>query len=151
MSDRETRAARDLSHLPVDQLLLPPRGRGRSSRSPSPAAATSHNPGVYFFPAHRAERSTEQDVEDSWADADEGNTMVNNQHIPADTPSDELRRMAEAARQQATELQQTNDRITKALETATAAAAAATAAINAIRDSGNLPNLASSLPSQTRR
>ncbi len=143
MSDRETRAARDLTHLPVDQLLLPPRGRGRSSRSPSPAAATSHIPGAHFFPAHRAERSTEQEVEDSWADADEGSTMVNNQHIPADTTPDELRRMAEAARQQAAELQQTNDRITKALETATAAAAAATAAINAIRDSGNLPNLAS--------
>ena len=77
--------------------------------------------------------------------------MVNSQPIPEDASPAEVRKMAEAARQEAVALQQQNDRITKALETATAAAAAATAAINAIRDSGTLTNRANSIPSQARR
>ena len=151
MSGRETRAARDLTHLSVDQVLLLPRGRGHGSRSPSPAAGRSQNPGACFFPPQRAETAPEQDVEDSWADADEEVTMVNSQPIPEDASPAEVRKMAEAARQEAVALQQQNDRITKALETATAAAAAATAAINAIRDSGTLTNRANSIPSQARR
>ena len=123
MSGRETRAVRNLTHLSVEQLLLP-RGRGRGSRSPSPAAGRPHSPGTRFFPTHQAETSPEHDLEDSWADADEEATMVNNEPIPAEASPAEVRRLAEAARQEAAILQQQNDRITKALETATAAAAA---------------------------
>ena len=77
--------------------------------------------------------------------------MTNNQPIPAEATPAEVRRIAEESRQRAADLQLQNDRITKALETATAAAAAATAAIHAIRESGSLTNNASSLPSQPRR
>ena len=115
MSARETRAARDLTHLSVEQLSLRPRGRGHGSRSPSPAAGPSQNPGARFFPPQLSETSREQDLEDSWADAEEEDNMTNNQPIPAEATPAEVRRIAEESRQRAADLQLQNDRITKIL------------------------------------
>ena len=46
-SNRETRASQDLSGVPIGQLSVPTRGRGRGSRSPSPAARVGNST---FFP-----------------------------------------------------------------------------------------------------
>ena len=112
MSGRETRASCDLTHLSVAQLVSQPRGRGRGSRSPSPARLS----GPQFFPPTAAQELDEE----AFADAEDIDTprMAT---IPAEATADELRRIAEQAYQENTELRRQQDRITSALEAATAA------------------------------
>ena len=119
MSGRDTRASRDLTHLSVAQLANQPRGRGRGSRSPSPALFT----GPSFFPT-----TTDDDWEETFADANEGINMPN---IPADASPEEIRRIAEAAQEESRIMRTQQDRITAALEAATAALQALTLANNA--------------------
>ena len=115
MSNRETRSSRDLTHLSVDQISgFRGVGRGLRSRSPSPA----FHSGAQFFPP-TAGRLQEEDFEEAFADAEDNNAP--DMAIPADTPADELRRMAEEARQENGILRNQQDRLTTALEAATAA------------------------------
>ena len=132
MSDRQTRAQQDLTHLSVAQLLNQPRGRGRGSRSPSPAP---HPPGAVFFPQSAAHPQPE-DAEEVFADAESGN-QASNMPIPADATADEIRRIAEQALQESRSMRVDQDRLTAAVEQATAAAAAATAALQALALSVN--------------
>ena len=127
MSSRDTRASRDLSHLSVEQLLAPSRGRGRGSRSPSPLAL----PGAKFFTPAFAHQQ-EEEPEDSFADAEEVGTMPFNDHIPPDATPEEIRRIADQARQENEILRRNQDRITAALEAASQAASSATAALQAL-------------------
>ena len=132
MSDRQTRAQQDLTHLSVAQLLNQPRGRGRGSRSPSPAP---HPPGAVFFPQSAAHPQPE-DAEEVFADAESGN-QASNMPIPADATADEIRRIAEQALQESRNMRANQDRMTAAVEQATAAAAAATAALQSLALSVN--------------
>ena len=144
MSGRDTRASRDLTHLSVEQLI-PSRGRGsRGSRSPSPLATPRAN----FFPPAFAQQQ-EQEPEDSFADAEEDEMPFNDQ-IPPDAGPEELRRIAEQARQENLTMQQNQAQLTAALEAATAAlqalagnnnAGAATTATNPKRKRPELPPL----------
>ena len=127
MSSRDTRASRDLSHLSVEQLLAPSRGRGRGSRSPSPLAL----PGAKFFTPAFAHQQ-EEEPEDSFADAEEVGTMPFNDHIPPEATPEEIRRIADQARQENEILRRNQDRITAALEAASQAASSATAALQAL-------------------
>ena len=124
MSGRETRASRDLTHLSVAQVLNQPRGRGRGSRSPSPALLS----GPAFFPTAAATAS-EEDSDEAFADAIEEGTMAN---IPEDATPEQIRRIAEEAQQESRNLRSQQDRMTAALEAATQAAANATAALQAL-------------------
>ena len=109
--------------MTVEQLIPQPRGRGRgASRSPSPLP----HPGATFFPASTTQPSEE---EEAFTDADE---TINMEPIPADASPDEIRRIAEAARQESQAMRSNQDRMTAALEAATQAAAAATAALQAL-------------------
>ena len=127
MSNRQTRAQQDLTHLSVAQLLNQPRGRGRGSRSPSPAPQPA---GALFFPQSAA-RPQPEDAEEVFADAE------SNMPIPADATADEIRRIAEQALQESRSMRVDQDRLTAAVEQATAAAAAATAALQALALSVN--------------
>ena len=95
MSARPTRASRDLTHLMVQQLLSP-RGRGRGSRSPSPAA---HVGASAFFPA--AMRGETANDTDNFVDAEsESSNFSNNADvgtmatIPTDATVEQLRAIA---------------------------------------------------------
>ena len=127
MSGRSTRTAQDLTHLSVQQVIQHGSGRGRGSRSPSPSA----NPGsgARFFPQHL---QSEEEDDDTWADAGDDEENMENQTIPADAPIEEVRRIAEQSRQAAQVMLIQQDRMTAALEAATQAAASATAALQAL-------------------
>ena len=112
MSGRETRASCDLTHLSVAQLVNQPRGRGRGSRSPSPATVS----GPQFFPPAAAEDVDAEAFEDA---EDPDNPKM--APISAEASADELRRIAEQAQQENIELRRQQERITTALEAATAA------------------------------
>ena len=112
MSDRQTRAANNFTHLSIEQILRHGSGRGRNSRSPSPAA----RPGGTFFPHPRPE----------------GGKMMDGQPIPADASLEEVRRIAEQARHETQTMRNQQERMTAALEAATQAAASATAALQAL-------------------
>ena len=136
MSGRETRGSRDLTHLSLDQIVTRGRGRGSpfASRSPSPSA----HPGTAtaFFPRRATALHPTEGDDDSWADADDHNTM-GDQTIPADASPEEVRRIAEQARQEARTMRAQQDRMTTALENATQIAAAATAALQALSMANN--------------
>ena len=127
MSGRDTRASCNLSHLSVAQLINQPRGRGRGSRSPSPAPSV----GTSFFPTRSISApaddltATGDDWDEIFTDANEGDNMSN---IPADATPEEIRRIAEAAQEESRTLRTQQDRITAALEAATAALQALTLA-----------------------
>ena len=132
MSDRETRASQDLTHLSVEQVLSLPRGfgRGRDSRSPSPSV----RPGANFFPPAFAQH--QEDTDEPFVDA-EGEARMpitdpTTDAIPEDADPAEVRRIAEQARQQNQAMLVNQERITRALEQATQAAAAAAAALQAL-------------------
>ena len=115
MSERQTRSSHDLTHLSVDQVTgFRGVGRGQRSRSPSPALHS----GAQFFPP-AAGRLQEEDFEEAFADAEDNDTS--NMAIPPDASPDELRRIAEEARQENGVLRSQQDRLTTALEAATAA------------------------------
>ena len=130
MSGHDTRASRHLTHLSVAQssVLNQPRGRGQRSRSASPAPLS----GPAFFPSTAA-TATEDDWEEDFADADEGNMPG----IPADATPEEIRRMAEIAQEESRTMRNQQDRLTAALEMATQAASAAAAALQALALSNN--------------
>ena len=115
MSFRDTRSSRDLTHLSVDQIAgRRGVGRGIGSRSPSP---TPHLGAKFFTPA--TAELQEEDRDEAFADAEDNSTTMG--PIPADTPADELRRIAEQAQHENGVLKSQQDRLTTALEAATAA------------------------------
>ena len=128
MTDRQTRSRRDLSHLSVQQIEGL-RGIGRSnwgSRSPSPSY---HTEGTFRFPG-----TTPASAENS---SNLSAAMGSHEtEIPEDASAQQIRMIAEAARNENRDLRATQDRITKALETATAAAASAAAALQALATAG---------------
>ena len=134
MSDRSTRTARDLTHLSVQQIIHHGSGRGRGSRSPSPSAQPGA--GARFFTQHR---QSEEEDDDTWADAgdDTDYDKMIDQPIPADATMEEVRRIAEQARQETQTMRSQQERITAALEAATQAAASATAALQALSLANN--------------
>ena len=141
MSDRQTRASSNISHLSVQQLGLGGRGRGSRSRTPSP------NPsgGAFFFPPS-ATIHQQQDAGEVFADAESGDRMTNDLPIPADATPDQIRQMAEQARQENIEMRANQTRITAALEAATAALQALTTGNNA-----QAGNASSTQPSRRKR
>ena len=146
MSDRQTRASSNISHLSVQQVGLGGRGRGSRSRTPSPNPAG----GAIFFPpsvAHLQQEDTEV-----FADAENGDQR-SNMAIPADATADEIRQIAEQALQETRSMRANQDRMTVAVEQATAAAAAATAALQALSlgMGGQAAAPAQATPMQTHR
>ena len=132
MSGRPTRTSQDLTHLSVQQIIKHGSGRGRGSRSPSPSAQPGS--GARFFPQHL---QSEEEDDDTWADAGDNEDNMEHQPIPADAPIEEVRRIAEQARHAAQVMQNQQDKMTAALEAATQAAASATAALQALALANN--------------
>ena len=98
MNSRSTRASEDLSSLTVQQIVAS-RGFGRGSRSPSPAPTAYRE----FFP-------------------DNNNPYImGDQEIPEEATPAEVRQMALQARLDAQRARDQADRLTSALEAATAA------------------------------
>ena len=149
MSGRETRGSHNLTHLSLDQIVTRGRGRGSpfASRSPSPSA----HPGAAtaFFPRRPSALHPAEGDDDSWADADDRINTMGDENIPADASLDEVRRIAEQARQDARTMRAQQDRMTIALENATQIAAAATAALQAISLANNAG--AAPVPSVSKR
>ena len=107
MNSRSTRASEDLSNLTVQQIAAS-RGRGRGSRSPSPAPTAQRE----FFPDNNNPYIN--------GEAHSLNNMVDHE-IPAEATPAEVRQIAVQARLDAQQARAQTDRLTSALEAATAA------------------------------
>ena len=121
---RETRSSKDLSHLSFQQLQVPPRGRGRGSRSPSPAAHV----GRAFFETPNS-HPHQPETPDVFQGAP--STMDEIQEPGTVATLEEIRRYAAHMRQHASQLTTALATTSRLLETTSAAAEAATAAANA--------------------